>query len=208
MMESGYASSVTGNLFWRGALHDLIEAPSSENLIVGGLAAIVDFLKVLPNSDLIARDFDGRSPLGKAAVQRMEAFGLGLMMRAKEIPGFSRRLMDARDFLGNTVLGISICYDCSLPFLEALIDYGAEVNPDALPSIWTPLQTASWFGYSAIVELLLRHGAKKDGGFPGAKSALDLAQDRGHNDVVQLLGGASPISPVFHMAQEILQLHT
>jgi ankyrin repeat protein len=201
MMESKYASSVAGNLFWAGALRDVIEEPSSPDLIVGGLDAIVEFVRVFPPADLLARDINGRSPLCKAAAQRMEGFGLGLMKRAKQMPEISHRIMDARDHLGQTILNLSICYSCSLPFIEALIQHGAQVNPANLPSVWTPLQTASFFGYSDVVDLLLRCGAKVDGGFPGIKSAQELAQEQGHLDIVGRLGFASQ-SFLFRVASD------
>lgn len=51
----------------------------------------------------------------------------------------------------------------------------------------TALQEASWAGHSAIVELLLQSGANVGAAKPGCATALELARNKCHNDVVGIL---------------------
>jgi len=189
MMDSDYATMVAGNLLYSGPFAD----PSHplHNPIVGGVDAIIELVREFPDSDLEARDLKGRTPLYMAGFLRKEGLGLALIKRAKEIPGLLHRSVNARDHAGETVLGICICSNCSQPFIESLIESGAEVNPSTVSSALTPLQTASWVGSLENVDLLLNHGADAEHKFPGSKTARELAQERGRDDIVQRLSFTS-----------------
>lgn len=190
MMESVYASSVAGNIFWTAALPSPSDHPPPQHPIIGGIGAILEFIRELPNADLLARDSNRRSPLYMAALSGKEAFGYALMVRAKEIPGITRLILDARDHTSQTILGIAICSGCSTSFIEALIEHGVDVNPDMV-GIYNPLQVASWMGSLEVVDLLVKRGAIIDKTLPDVKTALDIARDQGHHDIVQLLSSAS-----------------
>jgi ankyrin repeat protein len=202
MMQSGYASSVDGNIFWTAVLPGANDPSSSEYPVVGGIATVLEFVRELPKEDLLARDHDGRSALHLAAHLGKEALGHALMIRANEIPGIKHRIMHARDHTTQTILGTAIWSRCSLQFIECLIHHGTDVNPEM--AILNPLHLACWFGWSDLVDLLLRHGASPEKRLPDGKTALDLAREQGHHNIVQLLGytpQGSPRSPSSHTPQ-------
>ena len=52
----------------------------------------------------------------------------------------------------------------------------------------SPLRTAAWYGHADIVKLLLERGADRASRNPeDGKIALELALERGHDDVAELL---------------------
>lgn len=193
MIQSGYASSVDGNIFWTAALPGPNEPSSSEYPIVGGIATVLEFIRELPKEDLLARDHDGRSALHLAAHLRKETLGLALMIRANEIPGIKHRIMHARDYTTETILGSAIWSRCSLQFIESLIHHGVDVNPEM--AILNPLHLACGFGWLDLVDLLLRHGASPEKRLPDGKTALDLAREQGHHNIVKLLDPTPQGSP-------------
>ena len=194
LMESDYAKNVAGNLFWSGEFLDAtLPSPNPpQNLIVGGIDAIVELLGEISPANLIARCPNGYTPLYKAATMQKEGLGHAIMIRAKETPRLLIRITNERDFLGQTILGTSIWHDCSLAFVAKLIENGAEVNPETIGTIWTPLQIASCRGLFSMVELLLNNGARVDHLPPGTETAIELALNHNHHDIAQRLGGASP----------------
>jgi ankyrin repeat protein len=186
MMESKYASDVVGNVFQKRPLTD---AGGVFPPILGGIEAIREVIEMVPQEDLQATDLHGRSPLFMATDLQKEPFGLALLLHAADHLSIPRRqFTNARDKSGQTILGIAILRCCSLEYIEALIDYGAEVDPETLMEMaFTPLQIASWLGYSGIVDLLLGHGAQPGRIWPGSKTPEELAQEAGHNDIVDKL---------------------
>jgi hypothetical protein len=186
MMESKYASDVVGNVFQTGPLAHFGDPTPP---VIGSVEAIRGILQMISEADLQATDLHGRSPLYMATDLQKEHFGLALLYYATEFPSISRRkLTNARDKFGQTILGIATLRRCSLQYIGALIDYGAEVDPETLTeSVLTPLQAASWLGYFEIVDLLLTHGAQPGWIFPGSKTSETLAQEAGHDEIVQRL---------------------
>lgn len=188
MMESKYASDVVGNIFQTGSLAtlELFSPP-----IIGGMEAIRKVIQEVPEADLLAADSHGRTPLYMATDLQKERFGLALLLHTAGLPNISpKQFTNARDKFGQTILGIATWRRCSLEYMESLIDHGAEVDPETLTEfVLTPLQVASGLGYSEIVDLLLRHGAKPGRIYPGpeSKTPETLAQDAGHVDIVQKL---------------------
>ena len=74
--------------------------------------------------------------------------------------------------------------------MKALLAVKTDVNK-ADNDGWTPLICASFIGHVEIVKLLLAAGAKKDkittSGDTYGDTALTLATERGHHEIVQLL---------------------
>ena len=68
----------------------------------------------------------------------------------------------------------------------ALIDAGADPNARNDEAI-TPLMNAAWFGCRDCVKELLRRGADSSVRDTKGRSALDLAAERGHKDIEDLL---------------------
>lgn len=65
-----------------------------------------------------------------------------------------------------------------------------EADPNFFDNIlhWTLLMEASFYGYSDIVELLLNHGVYLDTRYlDGGETALIIATERGHKDIVTML---------------------
>jgi ankyrin repeat protein len=66
-----------------------------------------------------------------------------------------------------------------------LIENGAQIDLADQHQL-TPLIHAAWHGRRSVIEVLLNHGASPNGK-PGELSALILAAEGGHEDVIQLL---------------------
>lgn len=73
-----------------------------------------------------------------------------------------------------------------LSCVRTLIDEGADVNARNEEGI-TPLMNAAWFGCRDSVKELLRRGADASLRDSKGRSALDLAVERGHKSVEELL---------------------
>lgn len=70
--------------------------------------------------------------------------------------------------------------------MEALIEAGADVDAQGEDE-YTALQIASSCGNTAMVKLLLKHGARRDLMELYGKTALDLAILLGRSEIVDLL---------------------
>ena len=73
-----------------------------------------------------------------------------------------------------------------MAFLCALLDAGADPNARNEEGI-TPLMNAAWFGCRDSVRELLRRGADPLMRDNKGRTARDLASERGHKDVEELL---------------------
>ena len=69
--------------------------------------------------------------------------------------------------------------------VDILLRHGADVNAHNLEGR-TPLHDAAGRGEASLVEVLLEHGADKSLLYKG-KTALQRAEERGHEEVVELL---------------------
>jgi hypothetical protein len=76
--------------------------------------------------------------------------------------------------------------DNVLRAVKLLVGVGADVNASALNGT-TPLMLAAWFGAHSAVEFLLKRGAKRDAKDAGGKTARDMALQRGHRQILELL---------------------
>jgi uncharacterized protein len=72
--------------------------------------------------------------------------------------------------------------------ITMLLNHGADVNARQQGG-WTPLHAAAIFGDLPLVELLLKNGAEVDRANDDGKKALDLAVEKGHDRVANLLRG-------------------
>ncbi|MFC1763443.1 ankyrin repeat domain-containing protein [Planctomycetota bacterium] len=70
---------------------------------------------------------------------------------------------------------------------ELLIQNGANVNFQDPVGGWTPLLLASISGKKEIVELLLANGAELNAKITAGSTSLDLASQRKHTEIVELL---------------------
>jgi ankyrin repeat protein len=76
--------------------------------------------------------------------------------------------------------------DTSLPLCRLLLEGGADPNV-AQAGGWTPLHQASAHGRTAVVELLLSHGAAVDTKSDDNRTPGEMAEAKGHEDVLSLL---------------------
>jgi hypothetical protein len=70
--------------------------------------------------------------------------------------------------------------------VRMLIDAGADANARNEDGI-TPLMNAAWFGCCDSVKELLRHGADSSMCDTKGRTARDLARERGHKDIEEIL---------------------
>jgi len=95
--------------------------------------------------------------------------------------------VDAKDSNGRTAL----IYASSGPFpetVELLLNHGAEVNLQGTAEGFTALMMAAAEGQLDVVRLLLAHGARMDILDRDGDTAEKFARERGHSEVLKLLG--------------------
>jgi hypothetical protein len=129
------------------------------------------------------RNAGGWTPLMIAAAER-HLDTVAVLLEAGADPNL-------RNGYGRTALMFASSYG-QVAIAERLIDAGADV--DAVPSDqsgWTALIAASAHGMTSTVELLLRRGADPDIKARNGQTALLIAREQGHADVVRLLEAAS-----------------
>ena len=94
--------------------------------------------------------------------------------------------VNCQDPSGRTPLHIA-AWSGFYAVVEKLIEYGADVNHVGLMG-YTPLMTAAWQGHTSVLNLLLKKNAVVDIVSSSDKaSALNIAAQEGHEDVVRLL---------------------
>jgi ankyrin repeat protein len=202
MVESNYASQVPGNVLQSGFHPTATNDNTPASPIVGGVHAIMELLGEFTDADLDARDFNRQTLLHLAALRCKEGLGYAMMIRAKYDARLLHRMVNARDKSGQTVLTVAISSGCSLTFITALLDNGAEYEPGTMPEARTPLQAACSIGSLEIVDLLLTRGASFDNAYPGSGNPYTIAQEQGHFDIADRLIDSSPGSLSSHTADE------
>jgi ankyrin repeat protein len=105
--------------------------------------------------------------------------------------------LDVRDSAGDTLLRRATKTDrlSSLSLVETLISGGADVNVRTSSTGGTALHSVAYRGYKEVVELLIASGADvnvryKQGASQG-ETPLDVAQERGHTEIVEILTKAA-----------------
>jgi tetratricopeptide (TPR) repeat protein len=172
---------------------DIMGSPPLHSAIAAGLPVAIDLIHNCAETELEKRDAFGRTPLF-LSLMNFEYAGKALLGRfAKLDPGVRTLRMEDRDFCYRTILVVAILSNCPLPFIELLVENGADVNPLLVPDVNTPLQAAVSSRRPDIVHYLLEHGAKID----DVSSHNDLtvtafALANGYNDVLQVLQAHSP----------------
>jgi len=178
---------------------DIIGYPPIHSAIISKNIHVFGMIQFCSDDELLSKDMYHRSPLFLAALCKEESVGLRIMSRFSDRDtGIRERLMNDRDALGNTILAISIFSDCSLAFVLALLNNGAEPDPIPLEDTSsTPLKAAAMRGRSDVVDVLLRRGARDHlSPFGGPNpTALMHAQMRGHTTIVEQLTVAAQRQP-------------
>jgi len=126
---------------------------------------------------------DQSTPLMWAAYNGHTAVAAYLLERGAKI--------DTRDANGRTAL----LYASSGPFpetVELLLDNGAEVNLQGTTEGFTALMMAAAEGQAEVVRLLLAHGADTDILDRDGDTAEKFAREKGHSEVLKLMGKQPP----------------
>ena len=150
-----------------GVYHDMEEA-----LISGNTPAAINLIN--RGVDINTVDIAGNSLLIQSIRQDNKEFFDYLLQR--------RARLNVRNRNGETALSLA-AYTGKLPFVQRLLDAGAEVNMYG----WAPLAYAAFNGHVAIAELLLKRGADVNAQTENGSTALLFAARYGHIDVVDLL---------------------
>lgn len=125
------------------------------------------------------KDKDGHIPLHWAAIGGHSKVAWILLQ--------NEALVDEANFYGWTPLH-AVAEGGDVGTALVLLDKGATLDM-AQNSGWTPLHTAAHHGKREVVEVLLKKGAKKGlkNYEQGKKTPLDLAKEKGFQDIVALL---------------------
>ncbi|KAL2074637.1 hypothetical protein VTL71DRAFT_8415 [Oculimacula yallundae] len=186
MMLSKYAKDTTGSPFQRGP-YLKADFPSSEP-IVGGFDSILGLIRAVPPADLDKRDMNFQTPLHMAASLRMEGLSWAIMESIREDPMHCiQQVMNSKDRNGRRILTAAVTSNCSPELIGSMIDRGADVDPELVPFLNTPLQQAAWQGSVGLVQLLLERNAQVNRVFFEAQTPLDLAKQCEHHEIIVLL---------------------
>ena len=147
----------------------------------GDVKAVQDFLDdgFQPN---FANEVGYTALMGAARGEALEVIRLLLASGAKAEVADKRGYTALHWAVAQSTRNTSVQLSC----IRSLIDAGANPNASNQENI-TPLMNAAWFGCRDAVEELLRRGANSQKRDKKGKSAKDLAIERGHKDVEQLL---------------------
>lgn len=157
-----------------------------------GFEAILDLVREVGAVCLDEEDIDRQTPLHVAVSLGMEGLGRAILKRIDEIPQLpAQHVINRRDRLGRTVLEKAIWSRCSIQFIEHLILFGAEVDPEPLHLLaHAPLQAAVCTGSLEIVDLLLRNDAEVDRVSLNTIPPLVIATNNKRQDIVRLIESA------------------
>jgi cytohesin len=97
--------------------------------------------------------------------------------------------LNVRDSRGETLLRKATKTDrlSSLSLVETLISRGADVNARNSRTGGTALHSVAYRGYKEVVELLIASGADVDVRYKQGETPLDVAKERGHTEIVEIL---------------------
>jgi ankyrin repeat protein len=185
ILVGDHMSNESPESFCSDASSDISTSTSIQNAVTGGAKNVAEIIQTISDTDLSTRDILLRTPLFFAAVLKREDAGRALLSRIAALDSVYRSAhMNVRDISGQTVLGVAILSGCSLEFVRALIESGANPKPDQLmENVLTPLQAAHSAGRAEIVDLLLEHGANAN---QYDSEPPQLAHSFGNQTIMQL----------------------
>lgn len=176
--------------------HILIALHPGLNVFEAAAAGDADRIRVLLDMTQVGRDdptlsnaygADGFHPLGLAAFFRRKDVVRLLIDRDVDVAA------PARNKLAVTALHSAVATDSGPvdhEIVQMLLEAGAPVNVPHLGG-GTPLHTAAFTGDIESIRMLLARGADPSLRLDDGKSAVDIAQDRGHEDAARILEKAN-----------------
>jgi hypothetical protein len=193
IFRSGCISSAPPLIFGMESFPDITHSPPLHALIAQNNPAAFVVIEESSDDQLESRDMYSRTPMLLTALFMAEDIGVALMKRYKAYPiEARRRLVDARDHMGQTILAIAIRRDCTFEFIKALVENCANVDPDPIELILSPLQAAALQRRMDVTALLLSYGARDSNTFYGEVRASTLAHSLGYLDIEALIIAETP----------------
>lgn len=182
--ESGLSAVLTALYFHEPAIADLLlsHRPSLD-VFEAAAAGDAERVRELVDADpSLVNAFapDGFQPLGLAAFFKRPDVVRLLLERGADATTASR------NGLAVTPLHSAIADEASIEITRTLLAAGAPVNARSAQD-GTALHTAAFVGHRAIVELLLEKGADPAARTTAGKTPADVARERGHAEIAQLL---------------------
>ena len=168
---------VLGELIRRVSNLDIWEASAT-----GHLLRVKELLDQDP-SLLNAFSLDGFTPLGLAAFFGRKAILEELIRRGADVNITSNNTMKVQAIHSAVAQQDQAL---ALQMTEMLLKKGASVNATQSGG-WTPLHEVAFHGEIKLVRLLLDWGADKTIKSDDGKTAIDMALQQGHTDVIALL---------------------
>jgi hypothetical protein len=187
IFRSGCISSAP-LIFGMESFRDITHSPTLHSLIAENNPAALVMIKEGSDDQLESRDMYSRTPMLLTALFMAEDIGVALMTRYMAYPiEARRRLVNARDNMGQTILAIAIRRGCTFEFIKALVENCANVDPDPMQYILSPLQAAASQGRKDVTTLLLSRGVQDSNTYFGEVRASTLAHNLGFSDIEALI---------------------
>jgi len=188
ILRSGCISNAPPLIFGMKSFRDITHSPPLHALIAENNPAAFVMIEEGSDDQLESRDMYSRTPMLLTALFKAEDIGVALMTRYITYPVEARRrLVDARDNMGQTILSIAIRRGCTFEFIKALVENCATVDPDPMQYILSPLQAAASHGRKDVTTLLLSRGAQDGNTYFGEVRASILARELGFSDIEALI---------------------
>jgi ankyrin repeat protein len=193
ILRSGCISSAPPLIFGMEFFPDITHSPPLHTAITENNPAAYIMIQKGNEDQLESRDRYSRTPMLLTALFMAENIGVALMTRYMACPiEARRRLVDARENMGQTILAIAIRQGCTFEFIKALVENCANVDPDPIEFILSPLQAAASQGRKDVTSLLLSYGARDSNTFYGEVPASTLAHNHGYLDIEALIIAETP----------------
>ena len=126
---------------------------------------------------------DGRDEGGNTELMRAALYGQSETVKTLLLDGAD---VNARNHDGRTALMFAIA-NLHASTVQTLLEFGADVNVQASACGCTPLLLAAGSGDIGITGALLKSGADPETICRPGRTALLVARERGHSDVVELI---------------------